>query len=181
MDRNMALELVKTHLKNENLVKHCLAVEACMSSFAGRFGEDPEMWGLAGLLHDLDYDYTCDDPGNHTLKTVEMLTPYQLAPEILNAIKAHNEKAPMMTRMDKALYAIDPTTGFITAVALMHPGKKLEYVDLERMHKRFKTSQFARGANRDQIRSCENMGVSLDDFLTGCLGAMQNIAADLGL
>ena len=152
-----------------------------MREFAGRFGEDVDKWGLTGLLHDLDYQYTVDDPENHTLKTEEMLAGYNLDTDILHAIKAHNAKAGLDTRMDIALYAIDPTSGFIVACALMHPSKKLESVDLKRMKKRFKEKPFAKGANREQMQECVKMGVELDDFLTTCLTAMQKIAPQLGL
>lgn len=179
--RNEALELIKTHLNADNLVKHCLAVEACMREFAERFNEDVEKWGLAGLLHDLDYQYTVNDPQNHTLKTIEMLMPYNIDPQILNAIKAHNAKAEFLSKMDIALYTVDPTSGFITACALMHPSKKLENVDLHRMKKRFKEKSFAKGANREQMLECSRMGVELDDFLQTCLLAMQKSADTLGL
>ena len=181
MDREKALELVKKHLSNENLVKHSLAVEACMRKFAGKFGEDVEKWGLAGLLHDLDYDYTANDPDNHTLKTVEMLEEYNIDGDILNAIKAHNEKAEKKSKMDIALYTVDPTTGFITACALMHPSKKLENINLKRMKKRFKSKAFAKGASREQIQECTKMDIELDDFLVTCLSAMQKISGQLGL
>ena len=181
MDRETALELVKKNLENPNLVSHSLAVEACMRAFAERFGEDVDKWGLAGLLHDLDYDSTYDDPDNHTLQTVKMLEAYDLDEDILHAIKAHNAKAGLDSRMDKALYTVDPTTGFITACALMHPSKKLENVNLKRMKKRFKEKAFAKGASRDQMRECIKMEVELEDFLVTCLTAMQRISDDLGL
>jgi len=181
MDREKALELVKEHLEKDNLVKHCLAVEACMREFAEKFGEDVEKWGLTGLLHDLDYQYTVDDPDNHTLKTAAMLAEYHLDEDILHAIKAHNAKAPLDSKMDIALYTVDPTSGFIIACALMHPSKKLESVDLKRMKKRFKEKSFAKGANREQMQQCVNMGVELEDFLVTCLTAMQKIAPQLGL
>jgi putative nucleotidyltransferase with HDIG domain len=181
MDRDKALELVKEHLEKDNLVKHCLAVEACMRGFAEKFGEDVEKWGLTGLLHDLDYQYTVDDPDNHTLKTAAMLAEYNLDEDIIHAIKAHNAKAPLASKMDIALYTVDPTSGFIIACALMHPSKKLENVDLKRMKKRFKEKSFAKGANREQMQECVNMGVELEDFLVTCLTAMQKIAPQLGL
>ncbi len=181
MDREKALELVKEHISGENLINHCLAVEACMRAFAERFGEDVETWGLAGLLHDLDYDYTVDDPDNHTLKTVELLAPFDLPAEIPHAIKAHNEKAELASKMDIALYTIDPTTGFITACALMHPSKQLENINLKRMKKRFKTATFAKGASREQMKECSKLGMELEDFLVLCLTAMQGISTELGL
>jgi len=181
MNREQALALVKENLKQANLVKHCLAVEACMRAFAQKFGTDEGQWGLAGLLHDLDYDYTVNDPDRHTLMTEEMLRPYQIDGTIIHAIKAHNGKADLASRLDLALYAIDPTSGFITACALMHPDKKLSAVNLERMKKRFKEKAFAKGANREQMAECAKMGVELDEFLGICLTAMQGIGADLGV
>ncbi len=181
MNRDEALTLVKKNLENPNLVKHCLAVEACMKEFAKKFAEDLDKWSLAGLLHDLDYDSTVNDPAHHTLKTAEMLQGYHLDADIIHAIKAHNHKAELKSRMDIALYTIDPTSGFITACALMHPSKKLENVDLKRMKKRFKEKSFAKGASREQMQECTKMGVELDDFLTTCLEAMQKISTDLGL
>lgn len=181
MNRTEALELVKKNLSNPNLVKHSLSVETCMRAFAEKFGEDVDKWGLAGLLHDLDYDSTYNDPDNHTLQTVEILKPYNLDEDILHSIKAHNAKAELKSQMDIALYSVDPTTGFITACALMHPSKKLENVDLKRMKKRFKEKAFAKGASREQMMECSKMGVELDDFLLTCLSAMQKISSELEL
>lgn len=181
MNREEALELVKQNLQNENLIKHCLSVEACMREFAKKFGEDEDKWGLAGLLHDLDYDTTVDDPENHTLKTEEMLKPFSLDHDIIHAIKAHNQKADLDSKMDIALYTVDPTSGFITACALMHPSKKLENVNLKRMKKRFKEKSFAKGANREQMAECIRMEVELEEFLVACLEAMQGISRELGL
>lgn len=181
MNREEALELLNEHLDNPNLVKHCLAVEACMRTLAPRYGGDPDTWGLAGLLHDLDYAYTADDPDNHGLKTAAMLTEYGLAAEILHAIKAHNGKAGLDSSMDVALYTSDPTTGFIIACALMHPDRKLSSIDLKFMKKRFKAKAFARGASREQMAECSRMDMELDEFLTTCLDAMTGIAGELGL
>ncbi len=181
MNREEGLELLKQHLQNPNLVKHSLAVEACMRTLASRFDADPEIWGLAGLLHDMDYAYTADNPDLHGIKTAEMLEAYDLPPEIPHAIKAHNGKAGLDTLIDKALYATDPTTGFITACALMHPDRKLASIDLTFMQKRFKSKAFARGASREQMAECRLIDMELDEFLTVCLDAMSGIAQDLGL
>lgn len=181
MNREDAFVLLQEHLKNKNLVKHCLSVEACMRKFASHFGEDEDAWGMAGLLHDLDYEYTADDPDNHALKTAEMLADKGLSDEIIHAIKAHNHKVEIKNNMDAALLTSDPATGFIIACALMHPDKKLNSVDLKFMKKRFKEKSFAKGASRDQMRECVAMGIELDDFLTMCLEAMQGIDDQLGL
>jgi putative nucleotidyltransferase with HDIG domain len=181
MERDQALELIQKELKNQNLIKHSLAVEACMREFARRFGEDVDKWGLAGLLHDLDYEYTVNEPQHHTLKTVDMLKEYDVDEDILHSIMAHNQKAELQSKMDIALYTVDPTTGFIIACALMHPDKNLAVVNLKRMKKRFKEKNFAKGADRDQMRDCEKLGLELDEFLETCLKAMQGIHEDLGL
>ncbi len=181
MNREDAFGLLQEHLKNKNLVKHCLAVEACMRTFASHFGENQDSWGLAGLLHDLDYEYTVDDPENHAMKTAEMLAEHSLPDDIVHAIKAHNHKVEVQNNMDAALLTSDPATGFITACALMHPDKKLKSLDLKFMKKRFKEKSFAKGASRDQMRECSAMGIELDEFLTMCLEAMQAIDNDLGL
>ncbi|HSQ35562.1 MAG TPA: HDIG domain-containing protein [Candidatus Binatia bacterium] len=181
MTRAQALDLLQQHLKNRNLLKHCLAVEACMKDFAVHFGQDPEPWALAGLLHDLDYEYTLEDPTRHTERTAELLTEFSLADEIIHAIKAHNLRVEPRSRMDISLLSIDPTSGFIIACALMHPNKKLANVDLAFMKKRFKEKSFAKGASREQMDACVTLGLSLDEFLLRCLQAMQKIAPDLGL
>lgn len=181
MQREYAFDLVKKNLSNSNLVKHCLAVEACMRELAGYFSEDEEEWGLAGLLHDLDYEVTSEDSYNHGLITAEMLKNEDVSDEVVHAIKAHNKKVELVSKMDKALYAIDPTSGFITAVALMHPSKSLDEANPKRMKKRFKEKSFAKGADREQMRTCENLGLDLDDFLELCLKAMTGIKTVLEL
>ncbi len=175
MDRQQAYELARSKFSNQNLFKHVLAVEAVMRGLAAHFGEDQERWGLAGLLHDLDYEQTMNDPDRHTLVTEEILRPYHLHPEIIEAIKCHNDKAPRTKLIGKAIYAADPVTGLIVAAALMHPEKKLKSIDVEFVLRRFKEKRFAAGANRDQIKTCEDMGLSLEQFLGIALAAMQGI------
>jgi putative nucleotidyltransferase with HDIG domain len=181
MNRQEALAFLREHLKKENLIKHCLAVEACMRAFAGKFGEDEEKWGLAGLLHDVDYEYTAKDPERHALKSAEMLEQFDLGDDVLHAIKAHNHKVEIESDIDAALLATDPATGFIVACALMHPEKKLKPLDLRFLKKRFKEKSFAKGASREQMKECSRMGIELDDFLSTCLSAMQQVDTDLGL
>ena len=181
MTREEAYELAKSRLKNRNLFKHVLAVEAVMRALARHFGEDEERWGLAGLLHDLDYEETKDDPERHTLVTAELLQNYDVDEEIVHAIKAHNNRVPRESLMDKAIYAADPVTGLVVAAALMHPSKKLAGIDVPFILRRFKEKRFAAGANREQIRSCEEIGLSLEEFLDIALRAMQGISEDLGL
>lgn len=180
MRREEALELLKKHVTNKNLVNHCLACEAIMKKLAQHFGENEEVWGLAGLLHDLDYDYTKDKPEEHGLKSVEILGD-SVNKEIKNAILAHCEKKEPETLMEKALYAVDPTSGFIVAAALIRPEKKLAVVDVPFLLNRFKEKGFAKGANREQMKSCENIGLSLEEFYGLSLEAIKEIAKDIGL
>ena len=181
MDRQQAYELAKSKFSNKNLFKHVLAVEAVMRGLAEHFGEDEEKWGLAGLLHDLDYEQTMNDPDRHTLITEEMLKDYPLDPEIIEAIKCHNDKAPRNKLIGKAIYAADPVTGLIVAAALMHPDKKLRSIDVDFILRRFKEKRFAAGANREQIKTCEDFGLSLEEFLGIALKSMQGINKELGL
>jgi len=181
MKREEALELVKKHLKNKNLVKHCLAVEACMKALAVRLGHDPEPWGLAGLVHDLDYEVTEKSPELHTTETVKILKEMSLDPVIIHAVEAHAAKVPCENAMDWAIFSIDPLTGLIIAATLMHPEKKLKSIDLEFVKRRYKEKSFARGARREEIEQCRNLGLDLDEFLSIAIGAMQGIDQELGL
>lgn len=181
MTREEALTLVRSKVSNINLVKHMLATEAVMEHLATHFGEDREMWGLAGLLHDLDYDQTVDDFPKHGLLTAEILESHDIDNRIIQAIKAHPGHVPAESRMDKALYAVDPLTGLIVAAALMHPSKKLKEVDVPFVMNRFKEKRFAAGANRDQIQSCKEMSLDLEAFIGIGLKAMQDIDSELGL
>ena len=178
MTQDEALELLRRHLKQENLVKHSLAVAACLGALAGYYGEDRETWSLAGLLHDLDYEYTLDKPDEHTLVTEKLLAEENLPASIIQAIKGHNLKAEHVSLLDRALYAVDPTSGFIIACTLMHPQKKLQALDLAFLKKRFKEKSFAKGACRVQMASLEG---DFDQFLGICLAGMQAIAPQLGL
>lgn len=183
MQRPEALKLIKENVKNRNLLKHMLAVEAIMRALARRFGEDEELWGLAGLLHDIDYDKTKDDPERHSLVGAEMLEELGVDPRIVYAVKVHNEVhgLPRKSRLDKALYAADPLTGLIVAAALIRPEKRLDIVDVDFVLHRFKEKGFARGASREQMRTCGELGLSLEEFVAMGLEAMKGIAGELGL
>lgn len=183
MNREQALVLLKENLKNENLINHSLAVEAIMRGLAEKLGEDVEKFGLAGLLHDIDYDATFDDPNRHSLLGAEILEKHGFPEDIVYAVKVHNEVHGLERKslMDKALYAADPTSGFITAAALVRPDKKLENVELKSLKKRFKEKAFAKGASREQMATCSELGLELDEFLTISLESMKKVADDLGL
>lgn len=180
LSRDEALRLVKQHVPNKNLVKHMIAVEGVMRRLAQRFGEDEEVWGLAGLLHDLDYAETVDDFPRHGFRTVELLSDKDVPPEALQAIKAHTGHVPCESKMDRALYAIDPLTGLIVAAVLMHPRKKIDALDVDFVRRRFKEKRFAAGADRDQIRTCAELGMELEEFLQAGLDGMCDVADELG-
>jgi len=181
MKRDEALDLVKTHLKNKNLVKHCLAVEACMRTMARRLGQDEERWGLAGILHDLDYEITEKSPELHTTETVKILEDKGVDEDIIRTIQAHCGQVKCQNEMEWSIFSIDPLTGLIIAATLMHPSKKLEEVDLPFVKRRYKEKSFARGARREDIEQIKNIGMDLDDFIQVCLEAMQGIHKELGL
>ena len=181
MTRDEAYQLAKSKFTNKNLFKHVLAVEAVMTGLAAHFKQDATSWGLAGLLHDLDYEETAHDPDRHSLVTVEILKEYDVSAEIIHAIKCHNDKADRDSLMDRAIYAADPVTGLIVAAALMHPDKKLKSIDVPFILRRFKEKRFAAGANREQIMTCEDIGLTLEQFLDIALKSMQGIDRELGL
>ena len=183
MTREDALNLMRRYLRKSNIVKHSLAVEAIMRAVAKRLSRDEELWGLVGLLHDLDYEYTADDPSEHGPMTCQILEGL-LPEEGLNAIKAHNYKytnqLPTRT-IDKVLLAADAVSGLIVATALVMPSKKLKEVKLETLLKKFDDKSFARGCDRRKISLCYDFGLSLREFLDISLKALQNISNDLGL
>lgn len=182
MDRDTALGLLNAHVKNRNLRKHCLACEAVLAALAQRLGEDEHTWRLAGLLHDLDYDETADSPETHGHVAARMLEEKGIDSGIVHAVLAHADKAPRESRLDKALWIVDPLTGLIVAAALIRPEKKLSAIDTQFVLNRMKEKSFARGANRDQIRACEDeLGLSLEEFVETGVKAMQGISEELGL
>jgi len=154
-----------------------------MEGLSHQYSEDPVEWALVGLLHDIDYEVTKDHPERHGLEGAEILARGGYSEGLVSALRSHNQATGYIpkNRMEKALYAVDPVSGFIVACALIHPDRCLECLDLPFLLNRFKEKGFARGANREQIRSCEAIGMNLDDFLMSALSAMQKISSQLGL
>lgn len=183
MTKEEAVELMKSRLANENLRKHVLAVEAVMRGLARRLGEDEDLWGLAGILHDIDYEETKGDPQRHSAVGAQLLREMGLEEEVVQAVRAHNPRHgdPRETPMAKALYSADPLTGLIVAAALVHPDKKLSAIDPQFVMKRFGEKAFARGANREAIRSCSELGLGLEEFIEIGLSSMRGISGVLGL
>ncbi len=183
LTRDEALCVVKANVRNGNLVKHMIACGACMKALASRFGEDEAKWELAGLLHDIDYDSAGSDSSRHSLEGAEVLDGMGVDPDVVYAVKVHNDYhgLPRKAPMDRALYAVDPLTGLIVASALIHPSRKLAAIDTDFVINRYREKGFAKGARRDQIACCDELGMDLREFIGVCLGAMCDCADELGL
>jgi putative nucleotidyltransferase with HDIG domain len=182
--REKALDLLREHCSEEVLIKHSLAAEAVMRALAEKMGHDPDRWGIAGLLHDLDYDETKGDPLRHTLRTEEILRERGFEEEIIDAIKAHNAEALHMKREKPIHFAVtcaESITGLVVATTLVYPDKRINSVKPSSILKRMKEKGFARGVRRDAIRECERLGLSLEEFADVSLKAMQGIGDQLGL
>lgn len=190
MTREEAINLLHEHMQNENLRRHCYAVEAVMRALARRFGEDEETWGIAGLLHDADYEElkgTEKVTTDHTKLTIEWLKKLQATTDIQNAIASHAWgyviDAPQPTNlMQWSLYCCDELTGLIVAVALVKPDRKLSSVSVESVMNKWNQKSFAAGADREQIKECEaRLKIPLNEFVQIALTSMQRISQNLGL
>lgn len=186
IEREKALQLLREHLKDDKMVKHCIAVEAIMRALARRLGEDEETWGIIGLLHDIDYDEVGRDLKLHGLRAMEILREH-LPEELLRVIACHNENTGIEPeseegkRMCIALRAADQISGLIVATALVMPSRKIEEIKLSTLRRKFKSKDFARGVRRDRIVAIESLGLSLDEFMQLALDAMKRVAHELGL
>lgn len=181
--REEAFKLLQAKVQDKNMIKHSLAVEACLRGLAKHFNENQELWGMAGLLHDYDYKEMIEFPEKHGLKAAEELEALGFEKEITQAIKAHNEKngTQRQNLLDKVIHSADPITGLIVSAALVLPNKKLADLTDESILNRFKEKRFAAGANREIIARCSDFGMSLEEFIKICLKAMQGISNDLSL
>jgi putative nucleotidyltransferase with HDIG domain len=187
-DRDSALALMREYTASESLRKHMLSVEAAMRAYAERLGQDPERWGLAGLLHDFDYERFPNDAHSatdqHPSYGVGVLRERGYPEDILEAIMGHASYTgvPRESAMAKTLFAVDELTGLITATALVKPSKSVHDVDARSVRKKMKDKAFARGVSReDVIRGAEELGVDLDEHIAFVVEAMQSRAAELGL
>lgn len=182
IDRNEALTVLRELAPEPHLVQHALASEAVMRGLARHFGEDEELWGLTGLLHDWDYPRTASNPSRHGLDTAERLTG-ELPEDALQAIRAHNAEcngSAVHSRLDVALRCGETVTGLISAAALVRP-TGMEGMQASSLKKKMKDKAFAASVNREIIRQCTDMGLELDQFLTLAIEAMTPVAAELGL
>ena len=183
MDRSEALSIVREFIKNENLVRHMLAVEAAMRFYAEKFGEDVEVWGIAGLLHDFDWEIHPSMEG-HPQDGAPILRQRGVSEDIVRAVLSHADHTgiPRQTRMEKALYACDEITGLITAVALVRPSRSLMDLEVPSVKKKWKDRAFAAGANREEIeRAAQEFDLDLWEHVGNVILAMRRIAPDLGL
>ncbi len=183
MTRKEALNSIKANVENENLVKHMLATEVIMRALARRLGEGEEEWGLTGLLHDIDMELTEGNMATHSKLGADLVTELGASEVMAHAILCHNEThgIPLKTKLDKALFCVDPLTGLIIAAALVRPDKKLAGLEAKSVKKRFKEKSFAAGVDRQQIAQCSEIGLELGEFIELGLVAMQGIAKELGL
>jgi len=187
-DRASALALMQEYTASESLRKHMLSVEAAIRAYATRLGEDPERWGLAGLMHDFDYERFPNEAHSateeHPAHGVRLLRERGYPEEVLQAIlgHAHYTGVARETPMAKALFAVDELTGLITATALVKPSRSVHDVDARSVRKKMKDKAFARGVSReDVVQGAQELGVDLDEHIQFVIGAMQSCAADLGL
>src|SRR5499425_2930016 len=182
-DRNDAWELLCEYTKGDSLRKHALAVEAAMRACARRYGEDAECWGVAGMLHDFDYEMHPQAP-HHPMKGAEILLARGAAPEVVHAVLAHADYSgyPRVSLLERGLYACDELSGFVTACALVRPGRVIAGLEPGSVRKKLKDKGFARTVNRQDVyRGAEELGVDLDEHIAFVIGALTAVAPRIGL
>ncbi len=184
--REQAIKLLEDHVQNQNLRRHCYAVGAVMKALAQKLGGDANEWEILGLIHDSDWEETKDHPDQHTRLTIQCLKDLGETGPLIHALESHNTKlthlADLEGNMEWALETCDELTGFIVAVALVRPEKKLSTVTAESILKKFPNKEFARAVDRTQISQCaEKLGIKLEEFVKISLEAMQGIASEIGL
>ena len=182
-NREEALAIVREYVKNEGLVRHMLSVEAAMRFYAAKYGEDVDSWGLAGILHDFDWEIH-PSLDHHPQDGATILRERGVPEETVQVILSHADHTgvPRDSRIRKALYACDEITGLITAVALVRPSKSIHDVKVRSVKKKWKDKSFAAGTHRDEMaEAIEDFGVELGEHIGNVITAMQGIAEDLGL
>jgi putative nucleotidyltransferase with HDIG domain len=181
--RESAWELLKEYTKSESLRKHALAVEILMKAYARKYGEDEEIWGIVGLIHDFDYEMYPEFP-NHPTKGSEILRQHGYPDDIIYAVSSHVDamNLPRHSLLCKAIFACDELAGFLTASALVRPGKSILGMEAKSVRRKLKDKAFARAVNRDDIyKGASELGVDLDEHLGFCIHALEENAAALGL
>ncbi|MDE0300331.1 MAG: HDIG domain-containing protein [Candidatus Poribacteria bacterium] len=183
MKRESALELLREYTRKEGLIKHALAVEACMRSYAQKWGEDEEQWGNVGLLHDFDYEMY-PSPDQHPEVGARILEEKGYPPDVIYAIRSHADYLGLERKslMDKTLYAVDELAGFVTAVALVRPNRNIAEVKVSSVQKKLKDKAFARTVNRVDIKQgAAALDIPLNEHIAFVIDAMKGIADELGL
>jgi putative nucleotidyltransferase with HDIG domain len=183
MTREEAWEIVCEHIQSDGLRKHALAVEACVTAYAEKFGEDVEKWSVTALLHDFDWEIHPTLP-DHPTKGEPILAARGVPEEIRRAILSHADftGVPRETPLEKTLFACDELAGFLTAISYVKPGRSIAEVDVKSVRKKMKDRAFARAVNRDDIvNGAAGMGVDLDEHIGFCIEAMKSRAPELGL
>ncbi len=184
MTRGEAWAVLTEHTSNPNLIKHMLGVEAVMRAYARRFEEDETLWGVVGLLHDLDYERYPSREAGHPFKGVEILRGRGVDESVCRAILSHADYSGVSreTLMEKALYAADELSGLVIAVALVKPNRALAEVDVASVRKKMRDKAFARGVRREDIvNGVAELGIPLDEHIANVIAALRGIAPELGL
>jgi predicted hydrolase (HD superfamily) len=183
LTRDAAWHLLTEYTQSDSLRKHALAVEAAVRGYARRWGEDEDVWGFVGLVHDFDYE-RWPDAQNHPFRGVEILREKGVPEFVLKAILSHADYSgvPRETRLEKTLFACDEMCGFITAAALVRPSRSVLDLEASSVRKRMKDKAFARAVKREDLkRGAEELGVPLAEHITIVIGAMRERAEELGL
>jgi putative nucleotidyltransferase with HDIG domain len=183
MDRDAAWSILTEFTASDSLRKHALAVEAAMRAYASRYGGDELDWGIAGMLHDFDYEMHPAAP-RHPMKGAEILLSRGVPDPVVHAVLAHADYSgyPRVSQLDRALYACDELSGFVTACALVRPGRSVSGLDAASVKKKLRDRAFARTVNRDDVyRGAAELGVELDEHITFVIQALGAIAPRLGL
>jgi putative nucleotidyltransferase with HDIG domain len=182
-DRDFCFLILKEYTKSESLIKHALAVETCVKSYAVKYNEDENFWGNVALLHDFDYEMYPTSEG-HPFKGNEILKEKGFSEEFRNAIMSHADYSgvPRNSLLDKVLFACDELAGFLTAVAYVRPSKSIEEVEVKSVLKKMKDKAFARAVNREDIKNgAEGIGVPIEEHIQFCIDAMKSKKELLGL
>ena len=181
--RQEVWELLTAHNKDAMHIKHAIAVEAAMHAYARRYGEDEDLWGVVGLIHDVDYEeHPALGPDEHPFAGAQMLEDMGWPPEIVKAVRSHATYSGVSrdTPMEKALFAVDELTGLVSAVALVRPSKNIAEVEVRSVRKKWKDKAFARAVSREEIeQGAAELGVDLDEHIAVVIEALKTVAADL--
>ena len=183
MDRSETIGFLRDHVKTEMLMKHLLCVEASMRGYAGKFGEDQDRWGIAGLLHDFDWEI-CPTPNDHPTYGAQILKDNGYPEDIIRAVLTHGDHTEVKREslMEHTLFAVDELSGFVRAVALVRPSKSLDDVTPRSVRRKMRDKGFAQGVNRDDLlRGAGELGVELDDHIAFVVESMKPVSEQIDL